>query len=129
MTKKTTRVLLSEQHRNTRHDAIDEINAARNRFVELHMVPDNVWDAMTSQIMNLKQRVPEGAPTKDDICTGCKRYGFDNVQNYITDKWEYRENCRKGHFHWMNADNREPVESCKDFKECESTGPKIAESK
>lgn len=60
--KKTFKVLLAEQHRNTRHDAIDELNAARNRFLELHMVPDNIWDSVISSIINLKQREPKYTP-------------------------------------------------------------------
>ena len=119
MKKKTTRFLLAEQHRNTRHDAIDAINSARNTFVELNYVPDHVWEAMVNRVMNLEMRSPEGAPTKDDICPGCKRYRFDQVHDVIPigGEWKVREHCKKSHFSWIYSEDRQPIEQCQDYKE------------
>lgn len=52
--------LLSEQHRNTRHDAIDKINEIRDRWSKTHnfSICDNMFNEITGAIMNLKQREP-----------------------------------------------------------------------
>jgi hypothetical protein len=53
--------LLAEQHRNTRHDAIDKINEIRDRWSKTHnfSICDNMFNEITGAIMNLKQRKPE----------------------------------------------------------------------
>ena len=53
--------LLAEQHRNTRHDAIDKINEIRDRWSKTHnfSICDNMFNEITGAIMNLKQREPE----------------------------------------------------------------------
>lgn len=117
MEKKSIRVWLAEQHRNTRHDAIDQLQDIRDSFIELHTIPEPVWDALINRVMNLKQRLPEGAPTFDDICTHCKRYNFQN--RFETDKQRvvFSEHCNKQHFSWIDGNDRKPVEHCNDFKD------------
>lgn len=53
--------LLAEQHRNTRHDAIDKMNEIRERWSRTHdfTISDNMFNEITGAIMNLKQREPE----------------------------------------------------------------------
>lgn len=116
MEKKSVRVLLAEQHRNTRHDAIDQMQDIRDSFIELHTIPEPVWDALINRVMNLKQRFPEDAPPVDDICIHCKRYTFDH--SFSTDKQRmlFREYCHKGHFQWIDHNERKSIEQCNDFK-------------
>ena len=51
--------LLAEQHRNTRHDAIDQLNSIYNDFIENDGfdVGDTI-NKIEMAIMNLKQRSP-----------------------------------------------------------------------
>ena len=53
--------LLAEQHRNTRHDAIDKMNEIKERWSRTHdlYLFDNIFNEITGAIMNLKQREPE----------------------------------------------------------------------
>lgn len=54
------RIALAEQHRNTRHDAIDkiiEIIFKRQQDLSIE-IPDYIIEEITVAIMNLKQRPP-----------------------------------------------------------------------
>ena len=57
--KKSVEVLLAEQHRNTRHDAIEQLNSIYNDFIENDGfdVGDTI-NKIEKAIMNLKQRSP-----------------------------------------------------------------------
>jgi ferritin-like metal-binding protein YciE len=52
---------LAEQHKNTRHDAIEKMQEIRNRWGEKYnfSMCDSMLDEITGAIMNLKQRTPE----------------------------------------------------------------------
>lgn len=61
-TEEEVRLLLAEQHRNTRHDAVDEILAVRNKFDTQYKFPPATGDMinqMSGAIINLKQRSPQ----------------------------------------------------------------------
>lgn len=53
--------LLAEQHRNTRHDAIDKMNEIIERWSKTHdfSLCNNMLNEITGAIINLKQREPE----------------------------------------------------------------------
>lgn len=52
------RIIKAEQHRNTRHDAIDKINEIREEWSKTHdfSMTDKMFDEIIGAIMNLKQR-------------------------------------------------------------------------
>ncbi len=58
---KQLKIKLAEQHRNTRHDAIDKMNAIRDEWVKRYdfSTAERMLDEITGAIMNLKQREPE----------------------------------------------------------------------
>lgn len=61
-TEEEVRLLLAEQHRNTRHDAVDEILAVRNKFDTKYKFPpaaNDMINQMSGAIINLKQRSPQ----------------------------------------------------------------------
>lgn len=55
------RIALAEQHRNTRHDAIDEINKIVSVWADKYdfVLDDFRVKEITQAVMNLKQRKPE----------------------------------------------------------------------
>jgi hypothetical protein len=54
-----TRLILAEQHRNTKHDVIDIIQDVREEYIEKgYIFPEAMFDRMIGGVMNLKQRVP-----------------------------------------------------------------------
>lgn len=53
------RRLLAEQHRNTRHDAIDKINEISRKHNCNCPTFQQMFIEITSAIMNLKQREPD----------------------------------------------------------------------
>ena len=56
------KIKFAEQHRNTRHDAIDKITEIRARWEEkgYNFSPsDNMMNEIMGAIMNLKQREPK----------------------------------------------------------------------
>ena len=55
------RILLAEQHRNTRHDACDKILEIRAKWAKTHdfSPSDMMMDEIVGSILNLKQREPQ----------------------------------------------------------------------
>jgi hypothetical protein len=53
------RIALAEQHRNTRHDAIDVVQEVREKWDKTHSFPELMFNEMVGRIMNLRQRTPD----------------------------------------------------------------------
>jgi len=69
-------ILLKEQHKNTRHDAVDVIQEIQARYVEQgYSFPERLFNEMVGKIMNLKERFPnlgnvDGNKEKEDYKPG-----------------------------------------------------------
>lgn len=62
MDTKQINTALAEQHRNTRHDAVEKMAEIQARFLENYSFPpavENMLNEMSGAIMNLKQRSPK----------------------------------------------------------------------
>ena len=55
------KMALCEQHRNTRHDAVEKMNEIRARWAEKYdfASAESMFNEITGAIINLKQREPE----------------------------------------------------------------------
>lgn len=56
-------IQLKEQHRNTRHDAVEAMQRVRAKYIDGYSFPqaaEDMFNEMCGAVMNLKQREPDG---------------------------------------------------------------------
>lgn len=76
------KILLAEQHRNTRHDAVDIVLEVVNEWNKnktyMNGLPEELVSKICKEIQNLKQREPEQEIKKDQLKTS-----LELLQQYI----------------------------------------------